>query len=303
MQGYEVLKSSSLLRNRILDLINKQNPQVVICTHTLPCSVLTKMQLEGFGIPPIFAVATDFMVHPYWPVEGLEGFVVSTQEAKSNLVQRGLASEKIRIIGIPVHPVVEDMMCESDVTIGSIGKSSMEKPFKVLILAGGKRLAPYVAIWPRTLNLLAESEKLPSGYVQWNVVYGKPSIFSKLLMDSTAGRNDIQLLEYIPDFLSILKDQDLVIAKPGGLIMAECAALGKPVLLVHRGSGQEGANSKVFISAGAGFYLKDEKAVIDKIQHFIENPADYQGAVNAACELGNPAAARRTVEWILETCT
>lgn len=303
LQGYEIIKSSSLLRNRILDLIIKKNPQVVICTHTLPCSVSTKLLQEGFDIPPVFAVATDFLVHPYWPVEGLEGFVVSTSEAKSILIQRGMPTEKIRTFGIPVNPAVESMSHKTDEIPNLSQLSTIQKPFQVLILAGGKRLAPYVAIWPRTLNLLTESIKLPSGSIQWNVVYGKPSIFSKLLMDSTAGREDIQLLEYVPDFITFLKDQYLVIAKPGGLILAECAAIGKPVILVHRGSGQESANSNVFISAGAGFYLRDEKAVIDKVQHFVENPTDYQKAVKAASELGNPDATRRIVEWIVETCT
>jgi processive 1,2-diacylglycerol beta-glucosyltransferase len=294
--GYEFLQTMPLLRNRVLELLSQRNPDMVICTHSLPCSILASLRSERVDIPPIVAVNTDLMAHPYWPIEGVNGFVVATQEAENRLLTRGVDGKKIRVFGIPIDPVAESLSSQKAVT-GNIRK--VNAPLNVLILAGGKRLAPYVTTWPRTISLLSESAKLPSSRIHWNVVCGSPSAFSQLLADTTKGRDDVTLFSYVTNFLELLNQQDYVITKPGGLILAEALALGVPVILVSRGSGQEAANSEIVLSHRCGIMAESEKDVLDYLQDVLNYPYIYNDAKGSAQAFGKPAAAIRAAEWLL----
>ncbi len=105
--GYEILQSTPLLKNRIMELLVHRKPDMIICTHSLPCSISAGLRMEGANIPPIVAVATDFMVHPYWPIQGVDGFVVGSPEARERLIGRGVRPQRIKEFGIPIDPQAE----------------------------------------------------------------------------------------------------------------------------------------------------------------------------------------------------
>lgn len=295
--GYEFLKTMPLLKNRVLELLTQFTPDFIVCTHTLPCSILTALREEHTKIPVLAAVNTDFMAHPYWPVEGVDGFVVATQEAKNRLVARGADSDRIKVFGIPIDPVAERLSSHKS---DSANTREVNAPLNVLILAGGKRLAPYVTTWPGTISLLTESAKLPSSRIHWNVVCGSPSAFSQLLTDTTKGREDVTLYSYVTNFLELLNQQDYVVTKPGGLILAESFALGVPVILVSRGSGQEAANSEIVLSHRCGILADTEKDVLDYLQDVLNYPYIFRDAKDSALAFGKPAAARQSAEWFLD---
>lgn len=296
MPGYEILQTTPLLKNRVLELLSLRKPDMVICTHSLPCSILAGMKLDGAEIPPIAAIATDYMVHPYWPVQGVDGFVVGSREAADRFASRDVDKEKIKLFGIPIDPIAErlSMQKQSDSL-----KRDVLSPIKVMILAGGKRLAPYVTTWPKTINLLNESIKLPDKRIDWNVVCGKPSAFSQILSETVSVRENIHLFDYVPDFLELLSQQDFVITKPGGLILAESTALGVPVILVSRGGGQEAANYEIIMANRCGVEADSEKDVFDYLQDVLNYPYILKDAKEAAFQFGKPAAARLTAEWLL----
>ncbi len=294
VQGYEWLKSIPILKDRLIELINYRKPDLVVCTHSLPCSILAGLRLENPGLPPVVAVATDFMVHPYWPIQGVDGFVVASLESVDRLVKRGVRKEQIHLFGIPIDPRAEYVM-EKGKRCNEIEKL----PYEILILAGGKRLAPYVTTWPKTVNLLNNSATFTEGNVHWNVVCGKPSAFSRLLSETVNGRLDVRLFEYVSDFLSFLCRMDLVITKPGGLILAESMALGVPAILVSRGSGQEAANCEYVISHGGGIFINDEEDVLKFLSTATKQPSIIRDLKSAAEKIGKPDAAKKTSEWLL----
>jgi UDP-N-acetylglucosamine:LPS N-acetylglucosamine transferase len=84
------------------------------------------------------------------------------------------------------------------------------------------------------------------------------------------------------------------------LILAECAALGVPVILLSKGSGQESANTETFMAGGAGIPAYTETAVLEQIYKLINEPAAYQAAMKAACNLGKPDASRLITDWFIQ---
>jgi processive 1,2-diacylglycerol beta-glucosyltransferase len=297
MPGYELLQSTPLLRNRVLELLAHWEPDMVICTHTLPCSILAGLGSEKLNIPPLAAVSTDYMVHPYWPDHDVNGYVVGSVESADRLIARGVNEAKIHVFGIPIDPAAEQLSAQK---LLKIETKTIREPLQILILAGGKRLAPYVSTWPKTLNLITNSAGMFSGRIHWNVVFGKPSAFSQILSDTVSSREDVTMFEYVTDFMDLLSRQDYVITKPGGLILAESMALGVPVILVNQGSGQEAANSEIILSNRGGILAESEKSILEYIQDVLDYPYIFQDARQAAFQMGKPAAARHTVEWLLK---
>jgi processive 1,2-diacylglycerol beta-glucosyltransferase len=297
MPGYELLQVMPVLRNRVMEILLHRNPDMVICTHSLPCSIMASLQSDHPDLPPVAAVATDFMVHPYWPIKKVKGFVVACDEARERLIERGGSGDRIRVLGIPIDPAAENLSIRErsdDI------KRDTRFSINVLILAGGKRLAPYVATWPKTKNLMDMAMQLPAGRVHWNVVCGIPSAFSRLLTEFMKGREDVTLYEYVTDFMELLSRQDFVITKPGGLILAEAMALGIPAILVSQGSGQEAANSNIILSHRCGVLAESEKEVLAYLQDVLDYPYIAADAKRAALTFGKPSAARQAAAWFLQ---
>jgi len=297
MPGYEFLQSMPLLKNRMMELLENRKPDLVICTHSLPCSILVNLKNERDEIPPIAAVSTDFMIHPYWPVTGVDGYVVGSTKAYERLIELGAPKNKIKLFGIPVDPAAEILSHQRKERLDG---NEPALPLQVLVLAGGKRLAPYVATWPRTLSLLVDSISMEEKLVHWNVVCGRPSTFSKILKETIRDRQDISMFDYVKDFLTLLSRMDFVITKPGGLILAEAMALGVPAILVNRGSGQEAANSEVLLNHRSGFLIETEQEIFDFLTDAVRYPYIYQDASRSAFALGKPAATRLAVDWFLK---
>lgn len=293
-QSYQWLQTVPIMKDRLIELINYRKPDLVVCTHSLPCSILAGTRFENPLLPPVVAVATDFMVHPYWPIQGVEGFVVASEDAAGRLVERGANKGRIRVFGIPVDSLADEFKANEKQI-----DTERKPPYEVLVLAGGKRLAPYVTTWPKTVNLLVESSKMKKGSLIWNVVCGKPSAFSKLLKESVDDREDVRIFNYVTDFLSLLRRMDFVVTKPGGLILAEAMALGVPALLVSRGSGQEAANCEFIVSHGGGVFLNSEKLILKFLDNAITDPSIILGLKKMAKKIGKPDSAKKTANWIL----
>ncbi|MBI4352761.1 MAG: hypothetical protein HY593_02430, partial [Candidatus Omnitrophica bacterium] len=77
-------------------------PSAVLCTQAFPCGVVSDYKSTCSGLLPLYGVLTDFFPHAYWPAENVNGYFVPAEEAKGKLRERGVASDKIFVTGIPV---------------------------------------------------------------------------------------------------------------------------------------------------------------------------------------------------------
>jgi 1,2-diacylglycerol 3-beta-galactosyltransferase len=100
------------------------------------------------------------------------------------------------------------------------------------------------------------------------------------------------LYNYINNMHELMSAADIILCKPGGLIVTEALACGRPMLLIGTLLGQEKGNAEYVVEGGAGELAQDPVAVLESLCHWME----HGGALlaqrsEAAARLGAPRAA------------
>ena len=97
---------------------------------------------------------------------------------------------------------------------------------------------------------------------------------------------------------------DLVVMRAGGSSLAECSALGRPMVLVpypHAG-GHQRYNAAPYADAGAALLLEDERCTPEALQAtiggVIDDPGAWRRMAEASRTLGRPDAADRVVRLV-----
>ncbi|MBI2901190.1 MAG: galactosyldiacylglycerol synthase, partial [Planctomycetes bacterium] len=87
---------------RLVRFIDKCAPDVVVATHFLAPNVIIAHKGKRL---PVYTVVTDYDVHPAWFNADVAGYFVPTEEVKVQLARMGIPETRIRVTGIPIHPV------------------------------------------------------------------------------------------------------------------------------------------------------------------------------------------------------
>lgn len=97
---------------------------------------------------------------------------------------------------------------------------------------------------------------------------------------------------------------DLVLMRAGGSSLAECSALGRPMILVpypHAGDHQR-HNARPFVEAGAAALIADESCdgerVLREVRAVIDDPAHWRTMAAASRAMGRPRAAHDVVRLL-----
>ena len=91
------------LINKMRDILEREKPDLIFCTHSLPSLILSKMKINGLCKIPVINVYTDLFVNCVWGRTGIDAHFLPTAEAKRKLSLDGLDPERLMVSGIPVH--------------------------------------------------------------------------------------------------------------------------------------------------------------------------------------------------------
>lgn len=271
-------------RKKFVAALRARQPQAVICTHTLPAIAITSYWPNH---PPLIAISTDQNVHSQWPSE-IDAFLVANENARQTAIRYGIAPRRVYVTGIPVK------VPEAAAAPG--------QPTRVLIIAGGRRLAPYLVIWPHILRLVRALRRTPVGQTEWHLITGSNKALPALLhlvAPQLSERPDVHYHPYIPDLPTFMATCTLIITKPGGITTAEILALGKPAIVLTQSVGQERENAEALLRAGAG-ELFDKHQPLMQIQAILSDPQRLEAMQHAARQLGRADAAQHAVKIIME---
>ncbi len=131
-------------------------------------------------------------------------------------------------------------------------------------------------------------------------------------MDIVAARLDPDLrgrwerVPFIRDIGPAIVASDLVLMRAGGSSVAECAALGRPMILVpypHAGDHQR-FNAAPYVEAGAARLIPDSdcepERVAGEVTTLLESPPEWRRMAEVSSRLGRRDAASRIVELLGE---
>ncbi len=257
------------------------------------CLRMALAQRERSGLPrKIFGVVTDFGLHGYWPVDGVDGYFVAGEELRQEFVRRGAAAEQVAVTGIPLR---------LDFASADIWQPRRAGgPLRVLVLAGGISSGAY-AINQAWIEALLAKLQAAVAAVRFTIITGDRK---KLLagLEGLARRTRFELYPrgLVGDMAGVMRSHDLLIAKPGGLTVAEALACGLPLAALRPGPGQETANSAFLARQGVWLEAFTPGQAAEAIHRGVEDP-DWLADLSRHCKaLGRPQAALDAARRMLE---
>jgi processive 1,2-diacylglycerol beta-glucosyltransferase len=266
---------------RLDTLVEEAAPDAIVCTHPMPAQVLLRGGWSEAPLPPIFLVVTDYMAHSTWLVEGATGYFLPSDLTRAALVARGMPEVKLHVAGIPVKlSIAEPVPMDA-----ARRRRDLPLDGRVVTLFGG-------GIDSRRARLMIArllDGRTPGALV---VVAGRNRTLLDAIADLADGpRLALRRLGYIDYVDDLVAASDLVITKPGGLIVSEVLARGTPMAIVDPIPGQEEWNADYVAAAGAGIQLRMPEMVPPAVLSLLEEPDRLASLARHARKVGRPRAA------------
>ncbi|MDE1977272.1 MAG: hypothetical protein KGI84_08440, partial [Elusimicrobia bacterium] len=201
----------------VLDAIERIKPDVLVCTHAAPLSVLALGRRFGLVRPKLVACPTDYDVHSFWLCPEVDLYLAPSAASAWRLAASGIGRMRIVDAGIPIG---EEFARPLDKAAARRGLGLPERG-PVLLLSGGSRGlgrlrdAAFALLqeFPqaRVAVLCGENRRL------WSALRAPLPFQSRLEPYLRADRSLVRRLAAA---------SDLLIGKAGGVTLAEASAAG-----------------------------------------------------------------------------
>lgn len=272
---------------RIRKILNKKKPELVICTHTFPCSVVVNWKLRKKSETRIAAVATDYAFNKYWPLRFVEIYFSPCFKATLDLISRGVPPKNIYTVGIPVAYRKKQT------------KQKMSQNSTVTVIFGSRAQAPYKYLYPFLVNLIKSLQTYKNNDIQWNLIFGTNQKWLNVAQSKLQLNKNIQILGFVENMASFIQKSDLVVSKPGGLTIGETLANGKPIALLGQGSGQEIVNCQFVTENDCGVLIMNPQETFSSIIKIIKNTERINLLKQNAKNLGSADSTAKVVKILL----
>ena len=264
--GYKIITRTGPLKVDIIKAVETFSPDLIICTHTFPCTVISHWR-KTQASPPLMAVATDQFLHPYWSTDQVDAFIVPNEAMINKLIRRGLEREKIHNFGIPVS-ILKNLKHL---------KKTKKPNVQAIVLAGSFRVAPYLVIHPRIYQLINFIKLNEFNNIDWCLVFGDAKRLYSYAQTALGSSHNVTLFKFPQNMQELIALSDIVFTKPGGLTVAEALAYKKPIVLLTSGAGQERENTNFVVQSGAGILINSKAKLDDFLTSFSSNPKKMMG--------------------------
>ncbi len=246
-------KLSKLLQinnHKLQEFIKNYSPDLIISTHFLTLALIKDVAKEI----PLDTVITDYGVHGLWLAPNVRNFYVATPEMAEELQNKKLNAFAT---GLPLHP---NFFIEKNYDFLK-AKFNLNAAWPtILLMSGGLGLK----------NQTDLIKKIIANFPQTNltVISGKGNgvLYKKYKQIKTPLNFNYQIIKFTNEIDELMRVADIIITKPGGITMTECAFLNKKIILTEPIPGQEEINEKYFIAKGLAIKL-DEKKIVEQIKN------------------------------------
>lgn len=293
----KIVKNSQSIQNflhktsheKIEKLIQRHRPQAIVCTQAFPCGMVADYKMSHNLDILLIGVLTDFSPHSYWINEGVDYYVVPSEEVKERLVAKGVAAERVRVYGIPLRPRFTE-----PVDRNAIAKNMGLDPDvpTILVMGGGQGLGP--------IKKIVKSLGKMNMYVQIIVLSGvNKKILNSLRRYAATADKKILVFEFVTNVEELMTVADLIVTKPGGMTTAESLTKGLPMVIVNPIPGQEMRNTDFLIQQGIGIRVHDVDDIGGEVEVLLRSPERLAAMRKAALAHAKPHASSDIARLIL----
>lgn len=272
-------------------------PHIVVSVHPLTQHFFARF-LKELGLAdtiPLVTVVTDpcYGFWKGWACAGVTLYLVASEEARQQLIDYGVAPERIKISGMPVHPKFEPPD-ERAAQAARLALGLDPEKFTVFVNAG----------WAGGGNIPEIFRELMRGDLNVQAIF-------------LAGRNDalrveaeslaaqypqlpVKVIGYSKQVEQLMQAANVMISKLGGLTTFEALACRLPIIgdAITPPMPQESGTAALITKRGAGVMLERARDIVPTVRRMVDDARYYAALRASAAAVALPHSTRRIVEEI-----
>jgi len=280
----------------VAGLFERWCPHIVVSVHPLTQHMFARVlkELNLADRVPLVSVVTDpcYGFWKGWACNDVSLYLVASEDARRQLIDYGVAPERIKISGLPVHPKfaypgeeaaqaarralgLDPEKFTVFVNAGWIGGGNIPQIFRELVRGELDVQAIFLAGKNEDLRVAAESIALDAPF-------------------------PIKVIGYSDEIEKLMSAANVMISKLGGLTTFEALACRVPIIadMITEPMPQEAGTANLIAQRGAGVMLTRSTDVVPVVRRMMEDEVHYSRMRAATAALALPNATRQIVEEI-----
>jgi len=280
----------------VADLFERWCPQIVVSVHPLTQHMFARV-LKELGLAeriPLVTVVTD----PYygfwkgWACDDVKLYLVASDEARQQLIDYGIAPQRIKVSGMPVHP----KFAFPDEHAAQAARRALgldAEKFTVFLNAG----------WEGGGNIPEIFRELVHGELDVQAIFlagRNEALRSEAELVAAEAKFPIKVIGYSEEVEQLMRAANVMISKLGGLTTFEALSCRVPIIAdaTTEPMPQEAGTVNLIVKRGAGVLLQHASDIVPVVHRMIEDSKHYASLRAATITLAIPNATKRIVEEI-----
>ena len=278
------------------DAFEKWCPHVVVSVHPMTQHIFGRIlrELNLQEQIPLVTVVTDpcYGFWKGWACDDVSLYLVANDDARQQLLDYGVAAEKIKISGLPLHPKFKEVT-EADAQDARRAYGLDPDKFTVFVNAG----------WIGGGNIPAIFRELVRGELDVQAIFlaGKNEDLRKEAEEiAKTARFPVKVIGYSDDIEKLMHSANVMVSKLGGLTTFEALACRLPIIAdtITPPMPQEAGTVKLIAKRGAGILLERASDIVPTIQSLTGDSRRYRDMKAATASLSTPNSTEQIVREI-----
>ena len=279
-----------------LEIFEKWCPHIVVSVHPLTQHIFARIlkELNLSNQIPLVTVVTDpcYGFWKGWACNDVSLYLVANDEARRQLIDYGIAPEKIKISGMPINPKFHEVS-ERDAQKARQAFGLDADKFTIFVNAG----------WVGGGNIPQIFRELVRGELDVQAIFlaGKNEELRKEAETlAKTAKFPVKVIGYSDDIEKLMQSANVMISKLGGLTTFEALACRLPIIAdaTTPPMPQEAGTVNMIAKRGAGILLKRASDIIPTIQSLLGDSKKYADMKAATIDLAIPNSTEMIIKEI-----
>ncbi len=278
------------------DQFERYCPSVVVSVHPLTQHIFARIirELKLEDQIPLVTVVTDpcYGFWRGWACDDVSLYLVANDDARRQLVDYGIANDKIKIVGMPINPKFTPID-EADARVARQAFGLEPDKFTVFVNAG------YVGGG----NIPKIFKELVKGELDVQAIFlaGRNDVLRKEAEQIAETANfPVKVIGYSDEIEKIMQSANIMISKLGGLTTFEALACRLPIIAdaTTPPMPQEAGTVSLVARNGAAVLLEKTTDIVPVLRSLTTDRVRHSEMKKAATILARPESTKRIVEEI-----
>jgi UDP-N-acetylglucosamine:LPS N-acetylglucosamine transferase len=278
------------------ELFERWCPHVVVSVHPLTQHAIGRVlrELKLADKIPLVTVVTDpcYGFWKGWACDDVRLYLVAGEEARRQLIDYGVAPERIKISGMPVHPKF-DLPDERAAQAARHALGLDPQKFTVFVNAG----------WVGGGNIPDIFRELVRGDLDVQAIFlagNNQELRAEAESIAAHANFPVKVIGYSEHVEQLMHAANVMISKLGGLTTFEAMACRVPIIAdaTTAPMPQEAGAATLLAKRGAGVLLERAGDIVPAVRRMVEDARYYAAMRAATASLAIPHSTRRIVEEI-----